>query len=96
MTSDEYAADRDRFLTALNAVEDACEVFYELAMDQLGDECPTRAEDIGYALVRHGSWIGVELVALLDAQLTLEILVGKAHARATRLSRTNQIAAERQ
>lgn len=81
MTKEEYGEVRDIFLTALNAVNEAAQVFYETALDFNIEENNVR--DIPQALAETGCWIGYELHSLLDVEETLEKLVGRAHQRAT-------------
>lgn len=88
MTREEYAEVRDIFVDALNALEDAQEVFYELAMDRNIDIKPDPDEDLfgtpnlGWQMDEAGLWIGKELNDLERTSETLYSLVGKAHQRA--------------
>ena len=78
MTKEDYAEVRDVFLEALEAIDSACEVFYDLHADFKLQGGPG---DVAYSLEDAGAWIGLELLPLQEAQYALEKLVGKAHQR---------------
>lgn len=82
MTREEYAGVRDVFLAALRELENVQEVFLEAAW--LQNKQAEADHEVAAALEDYGSWLKAgEYYNVVDAMLSLERLVGRAHLRAT-------------
>lgn len=84
MTKEEYAVDRDLYVTALAALQRVRESFCELAWSTTppGDEPPANDAETAVVLDRNGAYLyGDEYLGVMKAIRLMEALVGRAHER---------------